>query len=473
MTHGQPMGEECIHSKYILIKSTDGLDQSIMCDATPTGGIARQRMPVSQCRFTIPRQGRAISTTSNHMASTAGVLRHKLGGIALASQGLTSKWPFGRGLGGARRAIEHLGYVQIDAISVINRAHLHTLWNRLPDFSQAHLDRLIRERVVFEYWFHAASYLPMRDFRFALPRMKALQEGKRHWGLNEQARILRGILERIRLDGPLKARDLSERRPERQSGGWWSFGPIKRGLIQLQMQGDLIVEGRDGFEKSYDLPERVIPSWVNTGMPSTRELGEHLVTTALRAQGVTGLAEIVHLRRDGALRQAVTDILHDRQATGELIKLVVQETPYYLSAASFEAPARRAQPQVRLLSPFDNAIIHRQRTRHLHGFDYTLECYVPPDKRRFGYFCLPILFGKRFVGRADCKAHRHAGIFEVRHLSLEHPPTEPARMATFCAALSSELVRLAEWHNCAQVRITRTTPENACFMEIDDALRPS
>ncbi len=386
------------------------------------------------------------------MASAA-----KLRRIALSAQGLTRQWPFGRGLAGTQRTIEHLGYVQIDAISVINRAHLHTLWNRVPDFSPSHLDRLIERRKVFEYWFHAASYLPMRDFRFALPRMHAVKNGKRHWGLDEDARVLRGITERIRLEGPLKARELGSKRPKGRGAGWWDFGPIKRALAQLQMQGDLIVVGRDGFEKSYELPERAIPTGIETRMPSTEALAEHLVATAFRAHGLVGVSEVVHLRRDNALRRAVLTILNDRKADGHLVKLVIEGTPYYACAERLDASVRLAQHHVRFLSPFDNALIHRRRTRHLYGFDYALECYVELNNRRFGYFCLPILFGDRFVGRADCKAHRERGVFEVKHLCLEHPPKD---MARFRDLFERALKRFADWHNCPEIRITFTTPSD-------------
>ena len=388
------------------------------------------------------------------MAATSA---RNLGRIALAAQGLTRRSPFGRGLAGTHRAIEHLGYVQIDAISVINRAHLHTLWNRVPGFSESHLNRLIAQRRVFEYWFHAASYLPMRDFRFALPRMQAIKNGKRHWGLDEDSRVLRAIMERITLEGPLKARELSTMRPKGSSPGWWNFGPIKRALAQLQMQGDLLVVGREGFEKSYELPERVIPSGIDTRVPSTDELAEHLVETGLRAHGLVGVSELVHLRRDNDLRAAALKVLKDKEAAGDLVKLKIEGTPFYASAEILDTSVRLARRQVRLLSPFDNALIHRRRTQQLHGFDYVLECYVEPNNRRYGYFCLPILFGDTLVGRADCKAHRDQGLFEVKHLSLEHPPQD---MAIFRVALAEELKRFADWHNCANICITLTTPKD-------------
>ena len=374
--------------------------------------------------------------------------------LALSAQGLTKKAPFGRGLAGAARAIEHLGYVQIDAISVINRAHFHTLWTRVPGFEEAHLEQLVRRRKVFEYWFHAASYLPMSDFRFSLPRMQSLKNGKRHWGISEDRRVLKGVLERIRLDGPLKARQLSDRRRVGSNPGWWNWSPVKRALTQLQMQGDLLVTARDGFEKTYDLLERAVPAVVDTRMPSTTELAEHLVTQSLRAHAVVSLAEVVHLRHDAKLRHAARDSLRERHSLGELVRIEIKGSEYFACADALDSRARLDRSSVRLLSPFDNALIHRRRTSQIHGFDYALECYVEERKRRFGYFCLPILFGEGFVGRADCKAHRDYGIFEVKHLSIEHPPSE---VELFREQLSDALKRFAEWHNCPEVRVSRTS----------------
>ena len=380
----------------------------------------------------------------------------RLSRMALSAQGLTKNAPFGRGLAGAGRAIEHLGYVQIDAISVINRAHFHTLWTRVPGFEEAHLEQLVRRRKVFEYWFHAASYLPMCDFRFSLPRMHSLKNGERHWGISEDRHVLNRVLDRIRIDGPLKARQLGDRRVSGSSPGWWNFGPVKRALTQLQMQGDLLVTARDGFEKTYDLMERAVPAEVDTRMPSTANLAEHLVTQSLRAHAVVSLAEVVHLRRDTKLRHAARDHLRERHGSGELARIEIEGREYFARADALDSRARLGRSSVRLLSPFDNALIHRRRTSQIHDFDYALECYVEERKRQFGYFCLPILFGEGFVGRADCKAHRNSGIFEVKHLSIEHPPNE-AEM--FREQLADALKRFAEWHNCSEVRVSRTSGE--------------
>src|SRR3954447_1140087 len=184
--------------------------------------------------------------------------RNKLRRIALDAQGLLRAAPFGRGVDATHRALEQIGYVQIDTISIVERAHHHTLWNRVPNYRPSHLDKLVSERRAFEYWFHAAAYLPMRDYRFALPRMHALKNGERHWFANRDLKLMKAILDRVRAEGPMMARDFET--PKGRAQGWWNWKPAKRALEQLYMQGDLMISGREGFQKIYDLPERVLPS---------------------------------------------------------------------------------------------------------------------------------------------------------------------------------------------------------------------
>ena len=141
---------------------------------TKASPISQRRVLYMQFHQSLFGNERAILTDGH---TTGNQLRR----IALDAQGLTRAAPFGRGVDATHRALEQLGYVQIDTISIVARAHHHTLWNRVPNYQPAHLDRLVRDRRAFEYWFHAAAYLPMRDFRFALPRMHALKSGERHW----------------------------------------------------------------------------------------------------------------------------------------------------------------------------------------------------------------------------------------------------------------------------------------------------
>jgi uncharacterized protein len=152
-------------------------------------------------------------------------LQKKLRRIALGQQGLLKRDMFGKGKKATLRAIEHIGYVQIDTISVVERAHHHVLWSRVSNYQASFLDQLMQERQLFEYWFHAAAWLPMRDYRFSLPRMN-LKNGDRNWFKKSDKKLIRSILNRIRDEGPLRALDFEDTRKGKKQ--WWDWKPAKR-----------------------------------------------------------------------------------------------------------------------------------------------------------------------------------------------------------------------------------------------------
>ncbi|MGV3530895.1 MAG: winged helix-turn-helix domain-containing protein [Chthoniobacteraceae bacterium] len=344
--------------------------------------------------------------------------------LALAAQGLGEVHaPFGSGKAGALRAIEHLGYVQVDTISVVQRAHHHVLWSRVPDYQPADLHTLhADDRAVFEYWSHAASYLPMRDFRYSRPLMRSFTRERMHWAdpSPEMESAMRCILARIRRDGALQARDVV---PEQTvSGGWGSFTKIeRRALHELWMQGRVMIASRAGFQKVFDLPERVLPPEVDRRMPTSRELALFRIRQALRAHGIVREREITHLGNADARREvrAALDALLRRREVGEVRIEGHASQLCLVEPASLESAQTPPAPRVRILSPFDNLVIQRKRLLWLFNFDYQLECYVPAAKRRVGYFVLPILFGDSFIGRLDAVADRAAGILRIKTLLFE------------------------------------------------------
>ena len=340
-------------------------------------------------------------------------LAAKLRRIALEHQGLLRNDAFGRGKAATLRALERLGYAQIDTISVVERAHHHVLWSRVSNYHSGMLERLVDERRVFEYWFHAAAWLPMADYRFALPRMTQMH-GDRSWFPDSDPKLLRDILTRVEAEGPLRARDFEGDGGSQQ--GWWDWKPAKQALEQLFMQGELMVSRREGFQKVYDLPERVLPDWVDTRHPDVDEYAAYLIDATLRAHGFASFKSMAYLRKGQPLRQAIKRQLDQRLECDELIELRLGAGLVYIDPELLETRAPRSQARARILSPFDNAIIQRERARGVFGFDYQIECYLPADKRQYGYFCLPILLRDRFVGRVDCKAHRDQGRLEVKSL---------------------------------------------------------
>ncbi|MBV1787522.1 winged helix DNA-binding domain-containing protein [Marinobacterium sp. D7] len=365
--------------------------------------------------------------------------------LALARQGLASPQPFGSGCQAVLRAIEHLGYVQIDALSVVERAHHHTLWARVADYAPAQLNQLLGERRIFEYWSHAAAYLPMRDYRFALPRMNAIRNGTHPYFSNVDARLMREILARVRGEGELHTRALSGSRSDK--GSWWNWGPGRRALDKLFMQGDLMVSERNGMQKVYDLAERVLPTGVDLREPTRHEYAAYLLDGTVRAHGLVTFKQVMHLNRDKALKAAMRDLLTERIDAGQLTAVENKALPdSYIDTRLLNPPSSEIQPgRVQLLSPFDNAVIHRDRLNRLFGFDYRLECYLPATKRVYGYFCLPILLGDRFIGRIDCKARRAEQRFEVLSLHIEDSTVDKTELAPL---LDEAIREFAKFNGC-------------------------
>ena len=367
-------------------------------------------------------------------------LADKLRRIALHEQGLLQRDVFGRGKQATLRAIQKIGYVQIDTISVVERAHHHVLWSRVANYRPEFLVRLVEERKVFEYWFHAAAWLPMSDYRFALPRM-AEMNGDRSWFPQQNPALLKGILQRIEVEGPLRARDFEHR--SRGSNGWWDWKPAKQALEQLFMQGELMVSGREGFQKIYDLPERVLPAEVDTRMPDRHEYAGYLIDTTLNAHGFASLRSMTYLRKGKALRESVREQVDARVERGELTSINFRGQRLLIAPEKLESRAPRSSATVRILSPFDNSLIQRERALYLYDFSYQIECYLPDHKRQYGYFCLPLLYRDRFVGRMDCKAHRSTKQLEIKALHLDRQLDE-----NFEKAFETALSEFMAFNNC-------------------------
>ncbi len=348
-------------------------------------------------------------------------------------------------------AIEHLGYVQIDTISVVERAHHHTLWNRNPRYRTAHLDQLLAEKQVFEYWSHAAAYLPFRDYRYSLPRKQALARGDQdHWYERDPG-LMKQVLQRIADEGPLMARDFEH---TGKKTGEWHTKPAKRALEYLFMQGDLMVPRRVGFQKVYDLTERVLPEGCDTTLPGPEEQARFLITRYLRANGLGQPAEIAYLMKGMKPRIAAT--LDEMLAAGELRLIRVAGEQYYVLPSTLELLGRPlARSRLKILSPFDNLVIQRRRMKTLFGFDYQIECYVPGPKRQYGYFSLPLLWDGKLVARMDCKADRNEALLHIHHLALEPSVT---RIDALLGALDRELELFLAFNRCSRLRLHRTTP---------------
>lgn len=369
------------------------------------------------------------------------------------SQGLLTSAPFGKGKKAVEHALKQLGYLQIDTLSVVERAHHHTLWTRIPDYKTAYLEELVKERKVFEYWFHAASYLPICDYRFALPQMLHVKRNEAHY-YKADPRVMQYVMDTIRAEGPKKARDFEIE--SKKPGSWWNWKPAKIALERLFLQGDLMIAERNGMQKAYDLAERVLPGNIDLRMPDPLEFAEYLVKTYLRAYGFTTLKQITHLKKGAAIRKYVNQVLHSMLEEGTIQKIEIENfPPVFVLQHLAEKAIREHSPGIRILSPFDNSIIHRDRLQQFFGFDYRIECYTSKEKRQYGYFCLPILFGNKFIGRADCKAHRKAQQFEVIHLHME-PEYSSAEL--WIKPFVAYIKLFATFNACTSVKLSQVSP---------------
>lgn len=366
--------------------------------------------------------------------------------MALASQGLIGSAPFGRGLSGAVKAIEHLGYIQLDSISVIERAHNHIWHSRVPNFKPEQSNQLLERATVFEYWAHAAAYLPMDEYRYYLADKAAVRAGTLRKGYPRDRQLMAQVLKRIADEGPLASKDLEDRRTK--SNGWWDWKPAKKAVEALYLEGDLMICSRAGFQKTYDLTERILPIDVDTTLPSLPERASHMLDQQLRCHGLVSAVGATYGRRDPELRAAMKAELAQRLSTGALTQVTLpNHSEYFLEPRQLDRPMPRLDNKLKILSPFDNAVIQRKRLIDLFGFDYQLECYVPAPKRKYGYLALPLLYKGAFVGRMDCKAHRTEKVLEVKGVFFE----EGQDTREVNVALEKALADFARFQGCESI----------------------
>jgi len=364
--------------------------------------------------------------------------------LILLSQGLLSAQQTGNAYQQSVNAMTRLGYVQIDTISVVQRAHHHTLWSRNPAYQRDHLDKMIQQKRVYEYWSHAAAYLAMHDFRFSLPRKQAIKSGQQsHW-FTKDNKLMCTVLERIHAEGPLMAKDFTSVATKKTG---WETKPAKQALEMLYMQGDLMISKRKNFHKVYDLTERVLPEHINSSLPTPEEHARFLVQNYLGQQGIGQLTEMTYLLK--GVKTLVKNALNALCEEGVITEVAVQSARYYTTNdALAQLNKRLKRNQVKILSPFDNLLIQRARTQRLFQFDYLLECYTPAIKRKYGYFCLPILWNGKLVGMMDCKTDKVRQHLQVHHLYLM---TTVNHNDDFMEAFEIELTQFATFNQAITV----------------------
>ena len=347
----------------------------------------------------------------------------------LAAQGLSS--PPRRKLtrSGLQRLIEQLGYVQVDSINTVERAHHLILFARNQTYSHRQLAHLLeRDATLFENWTHDAAIIPSNFYRFwshrfALER-DALRTRWRKWRRNGFEEMLDEVRARIKEYGPIMARQLASDEPKNASG-WWDWHPSKTALEFLWRTGDLAVARREGFQKVYDLAERVIPSCYRGEPPSPAEFIDWACREALARLGFASPGDLASFW--GGVSASEAAAWCQAASGGDVIEVLVEAANgsgpklAYALRDFPEHAARAPTPpgQLRVLSPFDPVIRNRNRTEQIFDFRYRIEVFVPEAKREYGYYVFPLLERDRFVGRIDMRHMRQEGILKVSGLWLE------------------------------------------------------
>ncbi len=362
------------------------------------------------------------------------------------------------------KLIEQMGFVQIDSINYVERAHHLTLGSRLDDYRHEHFAHLLEtDRHLFEHWTHDASVIPTAWFAHWKPRFARYETKLRQgqwWGSRmgeKPGKMLAQVRERIAREGPLRSQDFEHDR-KGQAAGWWDWKPQKAALEYLWFTGELMVTRRDKFQKVYDLTERVLPTCATLAPPSEAEHIEWACRTAIERLVIATPKEIADFWHAITLAQA-RQWCEQAAQRGTIVPVTMEATNGEKPRASFalhdwQARLRKLPepPQrMRLLSPFDPVIRDRARVTRLFGFDYRFEAFVPEPQRQYGYYVLPILEGEQLVGRIDPKFQRERGTLEVRKVYWE-PTIKVTKMRQ--KKLDEALVRLANLIGAERVEIT-------------------
>jgi uncharacterized protein len=331
--------------------------------------------------------------------------------IWLRAQRLDSEAPFGEGPQATAAAVEHLGYVQIDTIHVIERCHHHILWNRIPAYRRTDLRHAQSiDKSVFEYWTHALAYVPAKDFRFFIPAMKLHRREGHKWFKEVKPADLRKVMRLLKKDGALTIRDIEDDVLVEKVHAWASRKPSKRALQLAFYEGRVAISERNGMLKTYDLMDRHFGWDRLPKAASTREISGYLLDRGLRAQGLVSLDSICHL--DAPSKAAVRRLIEARVRRKELVAVALEgagKQEHWAEPATLETVVNGDGERVHILSPFDPLIIQRKRTQLIFGYEHFFEAYVPKEKRRFGYFALPVLVGDAIVAALDLKTDRQNG----------------------------------------------------------------
>lgn len=348
--------------------------------------------------------------------------------------------------------ISRMSLLQIDTIHVVARSPYLVLFSRLGNYPQVWLEQALAQGELFEYWAHEACFIPRADYRLLRHRM--LSPEHLGWKYNaqwvaEHQQAIAELLQQIRDNGPVRAADFTH--ADNPKSGWWAWKPHKRHLENLFSAGELMVTERRNFQRVYDLRSRVMPDWQDAihGI-SEAEATRQMLMNSARSLGVFRAAWLADYYR--LKRAPLNDFIADAQAAGDLVAVNTEGLGEMWLHRDYvpllETPLQATHSA--LLSPFDPVVWDRKRARELFNFDYRIECYTPEEKRKFGYFVLPILHRGQIKGRLDARMLRQAKQLEIKNIWLE----EKTRVtAQFLLDIRHAIERFATWQGAESVAI--------------------
>ncbi len=386
------------------------------------------------------------------------ITRHQVTLMQLSSLGLLTPPPSKASKSGVLQTIRRMGILQIDTINVVNRSPYLVLWSRLGNYDPIWLEKSHADGELFEYWAHANSFIPMEDY--PLFRRKMLERATHWWQVSEWVNnhqdMIAFVKETIKEKGPQKSSDFPKR--SGVNNGWWDWKDEKIALDMLWTRGDLMIPFRKNFQRYYDLRENVIDLLDDTNTPDLLTMNEVIVEKTIRILGATRfnwIADYYRLKKVEVLKSVQS--LIDKQ---KIFRVESEDYPEgilvhkdNLGLMDQELNGNLKAELTTILSPFDPLIWDRARTKELFNFEFSIECYLPVPKRKYGYFSLPILHDGQLIGRMDPKAHRKEKIFEIKSLHFESWFTPDEH---FLDQFTKTLKNFANWHQTPKILI----PEN-------------
>jgi len=390
----------------------------------------------------------------------------------VTKQHLAGKVPTGPATEMIVSVIRDLGFVQWDPVDVVAPSHLITLWSRVGKFRMSDLDRLLwDDKKLFEHWSHAASIVLTEDYPLFYSLMKRYPESlSKSWGgwkararkwLAENKGLRKKILNELG-KGPLRLSEFEDHaRGKRSADGWTSGSDVSTALFHMQMSGDVMVVGHEGRQNIWGLSETFLPSWVARNELPEQEVEREGAERTIRALGTASPSEINRYFLRGRyldLKKALERLqeestVHRVQVTGLGGERYIHDRDVQLLESM---NSRVWQPRMSLLAPFDNLLAVREGTSRLFGFDYVHENFLPKNKRKFGTYVLPILWGDRFIGRVDPKMDRENERLVVNSIHAEPGAPKDKEVAL---KIRGTIENLAEFLGAKEVEYTARVPK--------------